>query len=171
MTRRLQILDRIRSVLRMLGFSLCLLLRGYTGARRSVGPPICVGGREGGREGVGSGHSYSRPKILTLSHILSPLEDDMHEQVPYRDVACPTSMGRRITATSCRLGRQAIRSFILASANPTKTSENFSLLTMRTVVECSSILNDRPHVGACFVPSPKSCPTIASFACVPVWTS
>ena len=76
MTRRLQILDRRRSVLRMLGFSLYLLLHGYTGAGRSVGPPTCVGGREGGGGGGGggSGHSYSQPKILTLSHILSPFK-------------------------------------------------------------------------------------------------
>ena len=46
MTRRLQIFDRRRSVLRMLGFirCLCLLLRGYPGAGGSVGPPTCVGG-------------------------------------------------------------------------------------------------------------------------------
>ena len=38
------------SVLRMLVFiwCLCLLLRGYTGAGGIVGPPTCVGGREGG---------------------------------------------------------------------------------------------------------------------------
>ena len=37
-------------MLRMLGFMwcLCLLLRGYTGAGGSVGPPTCVGGREAG---------------------------------------------------------------------------------------------------------------------------
>ena len=41
-------------MLRMPGFSLCFLLQGYTGAGRSVGPPTCVGGREGGR-GEGGG--------------------------------------------------------------------------------------------------------------------
>ena len=47
---RLQIFERRCSVLRMLVFiwCLCLLLRGYTGAGGSVGPPTCVGGREGG---------------------------------------------------------------------------------------------------------------------------
>ena len=37
-------------MLRMLVFiwCLCLLLRRYTGAGGSVGPPTCVGGREGG---------------------------------------------------------------------------------------------------------------------------
>ena len=40
-------------MLRMLLFiwCLCLLLRGYMGAGGSVGPPTCVGGREGGGGG------------------------------------------------------------------------------------------------------------------------
>ena len=53
-------------MLRMLGFSLCLLLQGYTGAGRSVGPPTCVRGREGGGGGV-------RPFLFSTenSHIVA----------------------------------------------------------------------------------------------------
>ena len=55
-------------MLRMLGFSLYLLLHGYTGAGRSVGPPTCVGGREGGGGGGGV-----RPFLFSTenSHIVA----------------------------------------------------------------------------------------------------
>ena len=56
-------------MLRMLGFSLYLLLHGYTGAGRSVGPPTCVGGREGG----GGGGGGVRPFLFSTenSHIVA----------------------------------------------------------------------------------------------------
>ena len=44
---------------------------GVHGCRRECGATdLCW---RGGAEGGGSGHSYSQPKILTLSHIVSPL--------------------------------------------------------------------------------------------------
>ena len=47
----------------------------YGGSRECGATDLCwrEGGRQGGGGGGGvSGHSYSQPKILTLSHILSP---------------------------------------------------------------------------------------------------
>ena len=43
--------------------------------------PTCVGGREG-RGGV-SGHSYSQPKILRLSHIPPPIK---YSRDKYREI-------------------------------------------------------------------------------------
>ena len=78
-TERLQIFERRCSVLRMLVFIWCLAFcYGVTRVQEGVWGhrPVLEGGRKGGG---GSGHSYSQPKILRLSHILSPWQQAASE--------------------------------------------------------------------------------------------
>ena len=72
MTKRLHIFEKGMQCVEDAGLYLVLVsfAMGVHGCKRECGATD-VRWREGGRGG-GSGHSYSQPKILRLSHILSP---------------------------------------------------------------------------------------------------